>query len=70
MDDTAALVSELDGMIGSPSIQFLNTLFKQLRKSKIRRSDIIVKHGRQVIASVHDEMEGSVRKSKNYRFYR
>lgn len=59
MDDTASLVRELDGATGSPSNHFLITLFKQLRKSKMRRPDIVVKYGRQVMATIYDEMEGS-----------
>lgn len=56
-DETLQSVRRLESMGSAPSSTFLLNLFKQLRKSKMRRSDLVVKFGPSLVKSVYDERE-------------
>ena len=51
------LLEELD-QYKNPSNAFLLNLFKQLRNSKLIRSEIVLKYGPSLINSISDDAEG------------
>lgn len=59
-DETVDLMYQLESMKSVPSNDFLLNLFKQIRKSKMMRSDIIIKYGPSLVKSIYDEREGTI----------
>ena len=57
-DETVELLHQLETMKSVPSNDFLLNLFKQIRKSKMSKSDIVIKYGPNLVKSVYDEREG------------
>jgi len=57
-DETVELIHQLEAMKSSPSNDFLSNLFKQIRKSKMSKSDIVIKYGPNLVKSIYDEREG------------